>query len=166
MSINLFHEGPLTLGDEVVDEQTISIAEARLGVTLPPSYLELVRVRNGGYLQLPIYRFQNAEGNPYTVALVQILGIGDPDGIDSIGYMHPNGLTRSESARRGRGYPEACVVFSPQGDAGFAFDYTDVSPNGEPSILYADLTRGSERAVFYRRIALNFGTLIRGLTER
>ncbi len=85
-----FTESDYFTGPQITDEM-ISLAEARLGVRLPASYVELLRTRNGGE---PV-RHCHPVAFPTSWAkdhidIGAILGIGGTRGIDAATHGTPN----------------------------------------------------------------------------
>jgi len=120
---------PLT--DDMIEE-----AQRRLGVLLPASYIEILRVRNGGLIRKwehPMH-LDILRGNIYMSALY---GIGGDNGIDSPYEMY---RSRSEFLARQWDLPEGNVVFSKFGHIGFSFAYDQAVDRSDPPVVfhYAD----------------------------
>jgi hypothetical protein len=114
---------PLT--DELVKD-----AERKLGVKLPQSYLDVLKIQNGGSLRYDTY--PTPVPTSYAddhVSVDYLMGIGNSDeGIeDSPYYIGEWGL------------PEELVLLCGDGHWWVALDYRQCGPEGEPSVVYVDV---------------------------
>jgi hypothetical protein len=126
----------------------VASAEAKLGYRLPTSYVELLKVRNGGEPQRTACptSFPNSWA-PDHIEISAIRGIGGEWGIDST-----DGLGSADLIVEW-GYPKIGVVFCATPSAGHdtvMLDYSECGPDGEPSVAYIDEDR------IPRRIADSF----------
>lgn len=120
-----------------VTEALIVDAQARLGYELPSSYVELLRVQNGGKPNNRIFH----TGFPTSWApdhfeILAIRGIGGPWGIDT-----PGGLS-SASLISEWGYPPIGVVICEMPSGGHdtvMLSYED--PRNEPAVVHVDEDR-------------------------
>ena len=143
-------------GPPITDDM-VRKAEAKLGFKLPKSYIELLRVKNGGILKYN--RFPTLIPTGWAEDHVQInaiFGIGGEHGIDTeLGsqYMIPEW-----------GYPDVGVwigMTPSGGHEAIMLDYTECGPQGEPRVIYADVeTEDGEPYVVI--LARDFETFIQG----
>jgi hypothetical protein len=118
------------LGPRVTDKLVAS-AEKKLGYTLPTSYIELLKIRNGGYLAKT--RFPTKKVPSWAsdhVAFDVVSGIGGEESID--------GETGSAYLIKEWGYPDVGIVISSDGHTAFMLDYRESGPKGEPRVLWVD----------------------------
>lgn len=130
-------EGP-PLTDEMV-----AAAEHELGVTLPQSYVELMRTCNGGYTHSAAFPTDEPTSwAPDHVSVRDILGIpavGAPrrdlvgDGILKTAYM----IEEWEM-------PQGIVLLSTEGHTSIALDYRASGPAGPPTVAWIDVEMGEE----------------------
>jgi SMI1 / KNR4 family (SUKH-1) len=110
--------------------------EARLGVSLPESYLALLRQQNGGYICLTLPDTPDA----------QIWGVGPH--YPNIGMDH---WWQDEDTGDDQGWipdtPKLLVPFSGDGHWHLCFDYRKHGPQAEPVVTYFDLESQDEREV-------------------
>lgn len=147
-------------------EEMVARAERRLGYKLPTSYLEVLRVRNGGMLHRRLFRRPAYDGQPaYDFGVFNLYGIGEPAGIDADEFNvngEATGECLSEALIRGWNFPNVGVVISFGGHAGYLLDYSLCGPSGEPRIIWAHSERQPVEAF---DVAPDFATFIEGLTE-
>jgi hypothetical protein len=116
---------PLT--DEMILE-----AQRRLDVVLPASYIEVLRVRNGGLLRRcehPIY-LDIMKSN---ICVSMLYGIGVDDGIDSTDGTH---YFLSKFLAHQWSLPEGSVVFSKFGHVGLSFAYHQAVDKSDPPVVF------------------------------
>jgi hypothetical protein len=151
-----FTDSTYFTGPEVTDEM-IAVAESRLGVRLPRSYVSFLRVRNGGETVRHCYPV----GFPVSWAEDQIdvgsiLGVGGTRGIDADLY----GLPSSMHLIKEWGYPPIGVVICATPSGGHDTVMLDYSGEAEePSVAYVDEDR------IPRLIAASFEEFLAGLVE-
>ena len=123
---------PLT--DAVVRE-----AECRLGVHLPASLLEILRVRNGGAVAERWNAFPTGVPTSWSenhVPLDDMMGIGPHDGqlslLDTAYLVEEWGL------------PSPLALLSGDGHCWIALDYRGCGKSGEPSVTWFDVDDGTE----------------------
>lgn len=123
---------PLT--DAVVRE-----AERRLGVRLPPSLLEILRVQNGGAVAELWNAFPTDVPTSWSenhVPLDDMMGIDPLDGqlslLDTAYLVEEWGL------------PSPLVLLSGDGHCWIALDYRTCGKRGEPSVSWFDVDGGTE----------------------
>jgi hypothetical protein len=124
------------------------------GVTaadLPRAYLDLLAEQNGGYLLCSriATKEPTSDGIDYAAAHA-ILGLHDDP---------QNSLYAQQEIARSAGLPDYFVLFSVNGSQLFAFDYSKLSPSGEPSIRYIDIETDN-----WQTVAADFGQFLRSLT--
>jgi hypothetical protein len=115
-------------------EAMVASAERALGYTLPSSYLQLLRVKNGGVPRRQCHPTGGTHWSDNHVRIVTLFGIGDLWGIDSeqFGTRH---LIRQA------GLPEIGIVVGMTPTAGhdaIMLDYSVCGPQGEPRVVFVD----------------------------
>jgi hypothetical protein len=118
---------------------------------LPRAYIDLLEEQNGGYLlcsRIPTTE-PTSDGIDYA-AVHTILGLHDDP---------KNSLYAQQDIARTVGLPDYFVVFSSNGNQLFAFDYSKLSPSGEPSIRHIDIETDN-----WQTVAADFGQFLRCLT--
>lgn len=150
MAVGLeFEESTYYTGPTLTPEM-IKAAEAKLGRTLPDSYVELLRFKNGGR---PVRRcirttFRTTWAGDH-IEISAIRGIGGIWGIDGDGPLSSTAMIEEW------GYPEVGIVICDMPSGGhdaIMLDYS--SDNGEPGIVYIDEDREP------RRIAESFSEFL------
>ncbi|MGW6790566.1 SMI1/KNR4 family protein [Streptomyces chartreusis] len=138
---------PLT--DAVVQD-----AERQLGVRLPTSLLEILRVQNGGVVAELWNAFPTDVPTSWSenhVPLDEMMGIGRHDGqlslLDSAYLVEEWEL------------PSALVLLSGDGHCWIALDYRACGQQGEPSVTWFDVDDGTELA-----LAADFQRFVERLT--
>ncbi|MFF7888610.1 SMI1/KNR4 family protein [Streptomyces sp. NPDC020794] len=140
-------QAPLT--DWVVQD-----AELRLGVRLPVSLLEILRVQNGGLVAELWNAFPTDVPTSWSenhVPLDEVRGIGRHDGQLS--------LLDSPYLVEEWGLPSPLVLLSGDGHCWIALDYRACGERGEPSVTWFDVDGDTELP-----LATNFQTFVERLT--
>jgi hypothetical protein len=135
------------VGPELTDELVQAVAQA-LGYVLPVSYLDLLRVQNGG---LP--RRRCCPVGSGQIEITGLYGVGGWYGIDE-----PSRGSRAMIQEWG--YPDVGVVIAPAPSGGHAvvmLDYSTCGPRGEPRVVHVE-TESGEPAVTV--IAADFASFI------
>jgi hypothetical protein len=141
--------------------QAIDAREHQLGIKFPPALLELLRTKNGGFLQNPDFRL---EGEAFGVR--EIFGIGDGKGFREIrpasSFLvsedpEPNEL--GERIRQQAGDLERLLVFADNDFCWYALDYNHLNSAGEPPVIWA-LTDEEDAAA--RRVADSVADFLHG----
>jgi hypothetical protein len=143
-------------GPDLTNEM-VALAEERLGVRLPASYVRLLRDRNGGEPVRHCYRtpFPTSWAEDH-IDVGAILGIGGTRGID----VDTGGLPASPYMVAEWGYPPVGIVICATPSGGHdtvMLDYTGGGP--EPAVVYVDEDRVP------RRIAQTFDEFLANLIE-
>jgi hypothetical protein len=131
--------------------------EAELGFRLPPSYVELAKIRNGGMPNRVCHRTANR--TTWTHDHVAITGIF------AIGRTKPSSLCGSCGSKfwvNEWGYPPIGVYFADCPSAGhdmLCLDYRECGPQGEPQVVHVD----QEWNYAITFVAKNFESFILGL---
>jgi len=112
----------------------VASAERALGYALPPSYLRLLRVKNGGVPRRQCYPTGGTHWSDNHVRVTTVFGVGDLWGIDSgqFGTRH-----MIEQA----GLPEIGIVVGMTPTAGhdaIMLDYSVCGPRGEPRVVHVE----------------------------
>lgn len=138
-------------------DETIARVEAELGFRLPDSYVELMRMRNGGGLTRNCYPMDDPTG--WAEDHVGVTGIY---GIGSTAIYSLLGELGSTFMREDWGYPGWGVGIGDTPSAGheqIMLDYRACGLQGEPSVVYVD----QEDDYAVSLVAKDFATFIRGL---
>ena len=135
----------------------VRAAEKKLGYRLPPAYVELLKVWNGGYLKRSFFPTTKcprwAEDH---VAFDNVMGIGGENGID--------GEFGSQYLIAEWDYPDVGVVISSDGHTAFLLDYSKCGPQGEPRVIWVDVETGGKRPNVVA-LAPDFATFLAQLRE-
>ena len=146
------------VGAAVTDAMVEDI-ERRLGFTLPRSYVELMRVQNGGIPRRK--RHRTTERTTWAedhVAIAGLFSIGS-DKRHSLCGEHGSQFWSAEWS-----YPEIGVYFADCPSAGhdmLCLDYRACGPGGEPAVVHVD-QEWNYRIV---TVAPTFEAFIRGLED-
>ena len=127
---------------EPFSDEDLKQVEEKLGVKLPASYVELMKVHNGGDLAYSLLQSGRLEDGEAEID--NIYGIDLEDGIGNSPY-----LVEEWEMEKG------LVVFSGDGNYQLAFDYR--KDDEEPSIVYFE----DEKP---KKIAKNFKLFLKKLT--
>jgi len=144
------------IGANVSDEQILSV-EKELDYKLPRSYIELIRIQNGGTPNFTNHRIE--EATSWANDHVAITGIY---GIDRNLSYSLCGELGSQFRMEEWGYPEIGIYFCDCPSAGhdmICLDYRKCGPQGEPEVVHVDQELGYKITV----VAKNFESFIRGL---
>ncbi|MFJ8871212.1 SMI1/KNR4 family protein [Streptomyces sp. NPDC102473] len=140
-------QAPLT--DAVVQD-----AERQLGVRLPASLLEILRVQNGGLVAELWNAFPTDVPTSWSenhVPLDDMMGIGRHDGQSS--------LLDTAYLVEEWGLPPSLVLLSGDGHCWIALDYRACGARGEPSVTWFDVDGDTELP-----LAADFQTFVERLT--
>lgn len=155
-----FDDDDCDTGPPITDEM-VRNAEKELGYKLPKSYIELLRVKNGGSPALSCFPTKEPTGwAPDHVEVMCIYGIGGEDGIDT---------ESGSSYLIGEwGYPDVGVVIGmtpSAGDEAIMLDYSQCGPQGEPRVIYVDVeTKDGKPHVVV--LAENFEEFLQGFKSK
>ncbi len=130
--------------------KTAPLSEGVTAAELPQAYLDLLVEQNGGYLlcsRIPT-KEPTSDGIDYA-AVHTILGLHDDPN---------NSLYAQQAIARTAGLPDYFVLFSINGSQLFAFDYSKLSPSGEPSIRHIDIETDN-----WQTVAADFDQFLRSL---
>jgi hypothetical protein len=138
----------------------ISAAEIELGVRLPPDYLALMRVQNGGRIADDFDAFPVDPPHKWPSGHVRNhVWIGELDGLGGSG-VHME-VRHSDDRHDEDWGPSKGMVLIGSPDGGhewLALDYRVSGPDGEPCVLWSD-TEGP----WERRLAPTFRAFVEGL---
>ena len=112
----------------------VASAERVLGYRLPASYLQLLRVKNGGVPRRQCFPTEGTHWSDNHVRLVTLFGIGGRWGIDSEECGSRNAIEQA-------GLPEIGIAIGMTPTAGHdavMLDYSVCGPQGEPRVVFAD----------------------------
>lgn len=121
-------------------EKMVTEAEKKLGITLPESYITILKEQNGGRIIFDAFSISEDE----SIYVDHILGIGE------------EGILQTEYLIKEWGLPDGIVLLSGDGHSWVAFDYREVKV--DPAIIYIDIEL--ERMI---EIAPDFASFISGL---
>jgi hypothetical protein len=145
-----YYTGPL------LTDAMIASAERVLGYALPASYLQLLRVKNGGVPRRQCFPTSGTHWSDNHVRIVTVFGIGGSWGIDSEEFGTRHFIKQA-------GLPELGIVvgFTPAaGHDAIMLDYSDCGPRGQPRIVYVDPEDDLSSV-----LAPDFETFLRGLVD-
>lgn len=131
-------------------EEMVRHAEIRLGYRLPPEYLDLLTIRNGGYLRNRCIRvdFPNSWASDH----IQVDGVRGIGG--SLGIVDDDGLGSAYLIEEWN-YPEIGIVIGVMPSGGhdaLMFDYRN--SHTEPAVVYID----EDRSIHF--VSRNLGEFI------
>lgn len=132
-------------------DAALAECERALGVVLPPEYVALLRVRNGGAVAGDYSAFLTAQPTswaPDHVPFEDCSGIGD---------AFPS-ITDSPDLNAEWGQPEELVLLHGDGHWWVALDYR-AGREAEPAVVWFDNEVGEDV-----QLAASFGEFVRGLT--
>lgn len=141
------------------DNDLIASIETELGYKLPASYIELMRVQNGGLVNKSC--FPTAEGNSWAddhIVITGIMGIGREKTYSVCGELGSRFMMGEW------GYPDDGVYICDCPSAGhdmILLDYSKCGKNGEPEVMHVD-QEGDYKKIF---LAKDFETFIKGLKD-
>jgi hypothetical protein len=140
-------------------DELIASIEAELGVRLPPSYVALMKTRNGGIPRNRCYPTREPTSwSADHVAISGIMGIGRDKRYSLCGGLG------SRFMQDEWGYPDIgiCICNCPSaGHDMIMLDYRKCGPDGEPVLVHVDQER-DYRITF---LARDFETFVRGLVH-
>lgn len=137
--------------------ETVLAVEDELGYKLPSSYIELMRLHNGGLVNRCRYRVPApAEGCPDTIYITEILGISTEVPYSLCGRFGSSFLIDSRKHKKDIGVA-ICNTTLP-GRALVFLDYRACGRTGEPCVTWADAVEGTEI-----HLAHDFAEFVRGL---
>jgi hypothetical protein len=135
----------------------VRAAETKLGYRLPATYVELMKVCNGGSLKRNVFPIKKCpRWATDHVAFEQVMGIGGDWGID--------GEAGSAYLIAEWEYPGVGVVISSDGHTAFMLDYSKCGPEGEPRVIWVDTETGTGKPDVVV-LAPDFGTFLAKLRE-
>jgi len=137
-------------------EAMVASAERTLGYTLPASYLQLLRVKNGGCPRRQCYPTGGTDWSNNHIRVVAIFGIGDMWGIDSADFGTRHMIEQA-------GLPEIGIVVGMTTTAGhdaIMLDYSVCGPQGEPRVVFVDPEDDVSDV-----LAPDFASFLRGLVD-
>lgn len=131
---------------EPLTDKLVKIAEEKLKVKLPKSYINLLKEQNGGYIKFDSFpsNVPTSWGDSHII-IDHILGIGEE-----------NGILENEYLIQEWEMPENIVLISGDGHSWIAFDYRNKKE--EPSVIYIDTD--SDQII---ELAPNFEIFLNGL---
>jgi SMI1-KNR4 cell-wall len=146
------------VGSALTDE-TVAAVERELGYRLPASYVELMRIQNGGIPFRTNHR--TTERTSWAEDHIAV------SGIYSIGSEKRYSLCGDAGSRfwvEKWGYPDIGIYFADCPSAGHdmvCLDYRACGPSGEPQVVHID-QEWDYKIVF---VAVSFEAFIRGLED-
>lgn len=143
-----------------LEPELVSSVERELGYRLPKSYIELMRVQNGGIPKNTCH--ETAVETSWADDHVAITGIS---AIDRKPTYSLCGELGSQFMMREWGYPPIGIYFADCPSAGhdmLCLDYRIVGSSGEPSVVHVDQESGFEITF----VAPNFEAFVRGLKHK
>lgn len=141
-------------GDKIIAE-----VEDKLGYKLPGSYIELMRMQNGGLVNKPC--FPTTESVSWAedhVAITGIMAIGKSKKYSVCGELGSQFMIDEW------GYPADGIYICDCPSAGhdmILLDYSECGKNGEPQVVHVDQENDFKKTF----LAKDFETFIRGLKQ-
>jgi SMI1-KNR4 cell-wall len=143
---NYYKHPPLT--DEMLD-----LAETKLGVKLPKTLIELLKIQNGGYTKRFVFPMtQRTTWADNHVPLSSLSGI-----VLDEGFRSAQNIMDTEYMTKEWGLPERQVLLTGDGHWWITLDYRD---NETPCVMWIDVECNEEV-----KVAENFDQFIDGLVS-
>ncbi len=145
--------------EEFPDDEMITSIEEELGYKLPASYIELMRLQNGGLVEKD--SFPTTESTSWAddhIAVTGIMGIGREKTYSVCGELGSRFMIDEW------GYPDDGIYICDCPSAGhdmILLDYSKCGRDGEPEVVHVD-QEDDYRKTF---LARDFETFIKGLKE-
>jgi len=145
--------------EEYPNDDLISSIEQELGYKLPASYIELMKLHNGGVPNNCCYpTSESTSWSNNHVAITGIMGIGRTKTYSLCGSLGSQFMIDEW------GYPGigVCICDCPSaGHDMIMLDYTNCGKDGEPEVVHIDQELGYKKTF----LAKDFETFIRGLVN-
>jgi hypothetical protein len=123
---NIWREGYDNYKLDTLTDEAVEMAEEILKVKLPKSYINILKVQNGGYIKFNSYPCNvPTSWADNHINVEHILGIGEA-----------NGILESENLIKEWGLPNNIVLISGDGHSWIALDYRKMKEN--PPVIYID----------------------------
>jgi hypothetical protein len=138
-------------------DEIIASVEEELGYKLPASYIELMRIRNGGMPRKTAFLCEAEDDEVFLIT--GIFGIGREKDNSLCGEMG------SQFWMEEWGYPDIGVYICDTPSAGhdmILLDYRECGPTGEPKVSHVDQESGDYPITV---LASDFETFIKGLKD-
>lgn len=142
-------------GPPLTDSMAADVERA-LGYRLPQSYLQLLRVKNGGAPKRQCHPTSGTSWSDNHVRVTSIFGIGGRWGIDSKEFGTRHMIEQA-------GFPEIGLIVGWTPTAGhdaIMLDYRECGPQGEPRVAHVDAESGDTEI-----LAATFEAFLRGLVD-
>ncbi|WP_244410568.1 SMI1/KNR4 family protein [Parageobacillus thermoglucosidasius] len=124
---NIWREGYDNYKLDTLTDEAVEKAEEILKVKLPKSYINILKVQNGGYI-----KFNSYPCNVPTSWANNHINVEHIWGIDEV-----NGILESENLIKEWGLPNNIVLISGDGHSWIALDYRKMKEN--PPVIYIDI---------------------------
>ena len=131
------YEGP------PLTEDMVTAAERELKVKLPTTYLDLLRVCNGGYTRDAVIRTSQPTGYAENHVPVDVI-FGIPAIGDRGRFGTGQGILVTAYMTEEWGLPDGLVLINGDGHWWIALDYRRSGPAGPPTIVWIDVERGED----------------------
>lgn len=145
--------------DNIPSDELIQEVQQELGYTLPASYIELMRLQNGGIPKNDCYPTnERTSWAKDHVAITGILGIGKNKSYSLCGELGSQFMIDEW------GYPDTGIYICNCPSAGhdmIMLDYSKCGRHGEPEVAHIDQEWDYKKTI----IAKDFETFIRGLVN-
>jgi hypothetical protein len=155
VAVSFWHPETKYLQLPPLTEELVVDAEAQLGVTLPPDFIHLLRIQNGGVVA-DGWDACPADTNFYAedhVPFDHLHGIGPAGQAQTITLLDTPYLVQEWDL------PSPVVLLSGQGHYWLALDYRDCGPAGQPPVVWIDNEMDHELT-----LAPNFRMFVERLT--
>lgn len=145
--------------EEFPDDEMVASIENELGYKLPASYIELMKIQNGGLVEKSC--FPTTEDNSWAedhIAITGLMGIGREKTYSVCGELGSQFMIDEW------GYPAIGVCIGDCPSAGhdmILLDYSNCGKDGEPEVVHVD-QEADYKKIF---LAKDFETFIKGLKD-
>jgi len=143
--------------EDFPNDETITAIESELGYQLPGSYIELMKIQNGGLVNKSCFSItESVSWAEDHVAITGIMGIGRVKSHAVCGELG------SQFMMKEWGYPADGIYICDCPSAGhdmILLDYSSCGKDGEPEVVHVDQENNFKKTF----LAKDFETFIRGL---
>ncbi|MED4455732.1 SMI1/KNR4 family protein [Metabacillus fastidiosus] len=143
-------------GEKPILDSDIRVAEEKLGVKLPQSYIELLKEHNGGILKYPKIFLEENDKERFTIPEI--------DGINFQGEQNGIGILASKYWINEVGLPESIIILWGDYHSWIALNYEENIENPSVVYFYEDYLSDNEKWKQIK-IANDFDSFLRKLSR-